>query len=133
VRPGLLRRWHPAALAPCPPQHSARSSERPSSEAGCRRMQRPAGAAASAVCRRSLLPAAAGPCRYAYFKKLDYFSTECIYSPFAARGQARCAAPRPCAWPCMVRLRRQAGRAPRLPPLDTRPRQPNIWERAGPV
>ena len=26
---------------------------------------------------------------YAYFKKLDYFSTECIYSPFAARGFAR--------------------------------------------
>ncbi|RMZ52009.1 hypothetical protein APUTEX25_001203 [Auxenochlorella protothecoides] len=26
---------------------------------------------------------------YAYFKKLDYFSTECIYSPFAARGLAR--------------------------------------------
>lgn len=26
---------------------------------------------------------------YAYFKKLDYFSTECIYSPFAARGVAR--------------------------------------------
>ena len=23
---------------------------------------------------------------YAYFKKLDYFSTECTYSPFAARG-----------------------------------------------
>eukprot|EP00803_Ostreobium_quekettii_P010447 evm.model.scf_1116.1 EVM.evm.TU.scf_1116.1 scf_1116:6061-10861(+) len=26
---------------------------------------------------------------YAYFKKLDYFSTECVYSPFAARGLAR--------------------------------------------
>lgn len=26
---------------------------------------------------------------YAYFKKLDYFNTECIYSPFAARGIAR--------------------------------------------
>ena len=26
---------------------------------------------------------------YAHFKKLDYFSTECIYSPFAARGAAR--------------------------------------------
>ncbi|KAI9331456.1 hypothetical protein DFJ73DRAFT_857288 [Zopfochytrium polystomum] len=26
---------------------------------------------------------------YAYFKKLDYFSTECIYSPFAYRGYAR--------------------------------------------
>lgn len=26
---------------------------------------------------------------YAYFKNLDYFSTECIYSPFAARGLAR--------------------------------------------
>ena len=26
---------------------------------------------------------------YAFFKKLDYFSTECIYSPFAARGAAR--------------------------------------------
>lgn len=26
---------------------------------------------------------------YAYFKKLDYFSTECIYSPYAARGFAR--------------------------------------------
>lgn len=26
---------------------------------------------------------------YAYFKKLDYFSTECKYSPFAARGLAR--------------------------------------------
>lgn len=26
---------------------------------------------------------------YAYFKKLDYFCTECIYSPFAARGMAR--------------------------------------------
>ena len=28
-------------------------------------------------------------CRYAYFKKLDYFSTECIYSPDAYRGHAR--------------------------------------------
>lgn len=27
--------------------------------------------------------------RYAYFKKLDYFSTECIYSPNAYRGYAR--------------------------------------------
>ncbi|CAH1798254.1 unnamed protein product [Owenia fusiformis] len=26
---------------------------------------------------------------YAYFKKLDYFSTECIYSPLAFRGHAR--------------------------------------------
>jgi cytoplasmic tRNA 2-thiolation protein 1 len=26
---------------------------------------------------------------YAYFKKLDYFSTECIYSPNAYRGYAR--------------------------------------------
>lgn len=26
---------------------------------------------------------------YAYFKKLDYFCTECIYAPFAARGLAR--------------------------------------------
>eukprot|EP00878_Enallax_costatus_P009892 GHUV01010329.1.p1 GENE.GHUV01010329.1~~GHUV01010329.1.p1 ORF type:complete len:379 (+),score=98.89 GHUV01010329.1:740-1876(+) len=26
---------------------------------------------------------------YAYFKKLDYFSTECVYAPFAARGFAR--------------------------------------------
>lgn len=26
---------------------------------------------------------------YAYFKKLDYFSTECIYSPNAYRGFAR--------------------------------------------
>ncbi|KAF5838474.1 hypothetical protein DUNSADRAFT_2803 [Dunaliella salina] len=26
---------------------------------------------------------------YAYFKRLDYFSTECIYAPFAARGFAR--------------------------------------------
>ncbi len=26
---------------------------------------------------------------YAYYKKLDYFSTECVYAPFAARGQAR--------------------------------------------
>merc|ERR1719361_940028 len=26
---------------------------------------------------------------YAYFKKLDYFSTECIYSPEAYRGHAR--------------------------------------------
>ena len=26
---------------------------------------------------------------YAYFKRLDYFSTECIYAPFAARGAAR--------------------------------------------
>ena len=26
---------------------------------------------------------------YAYFKKLDYFSTECVYAPFAARGYAR--------------------------------------------
>ena len=32
---------------------------------------------------------------YAHFKKLDYFSTECIYSPFAARG----AAPRVCEGP----------------------------------
>ena len=27
--------------------------------------------------------------RYAYFKKLDYFSTECVYSPDAYRGHAR--------------------------------------------
>ncbi len=27
--------------------------------------------------------------RYAHFKKLDYFSTECIYSPNAYRGFAR--------------------------------------------
>ena len=27
--------------------------------------------------------------RYAYFKKLDYFSTECKYSPDAYRGHAR--------------------------------------------
>lgn len=26
---------------------------------------------------------------YAYFKKLDYFSTECTYSPKAYRGYAR--------------------------------------------
>ena len=26
---------------------------------------------------------------YAHFKKLDYFSTECVYSPFAARGATR--------------------------------------------
>ena len=26
---------------------------------------------------------------YAYFKKLDYFSTECIYAPYATRGLAR--------------------------------------------
>jgi len=26
---------------------------------------------------------------YAYYKKLDYFSTECIYSPNAYRGHAR--------------------------------------------
>lgn len=26
---------------------------------------------------------------YAYYKKLDYFSTECIYAPYAARGLAR--------------------------------------------
>ena len=26
---------------------------------------------------------------YAYFKNLDYFSTECIYSPNAFRGHAR--------------------------------------------
>jgi cytoplasmic tRNA 2-thiolation protein 1 len=26
---------------------------------------------------------------YAYFKKLDYFSTECVYAPYAARGAAR--------------------------------------------
>lgn len=26
---------------------------------------------------------------YAYFKKLDYFSTECVYAPFAARGFTR--------------------------------------------
>ena len=26
---------------------------------------------------------------YAFFKKLDYFSTECIYSPNAYRGFAR--------------------------------------------
>jgi hypothetical protein len=30
-----------------------------------------------------------GCSRYAYFKKLDYFSTECIYSPDAYRGHAR--------------------------------------------
>ena len=29
------------------------------------------------------------PFKYAYFKKLDYFSTECIYSPDAYRGHAR--------------------------------------------
>lgn len=27
--------------------------------------------------------------RYAYYKNLDYFSTECIYSPNAYRGHAR--------------------------------------------
>ena len=27
--------------------------------------------------------------RYVYFKKLDYFSTECIYSPDPYRGHAR--------------------------------------------
>ena len=26
---------------------------------------------------------------YAYHKKLDYFSTECVYAPFATRGLAR--------------------------------------------
>lgn len=26
---------------------------------------------------------------YAHFKSLDYFSTECVYAPFAARGAAR--------------------------------------------
>jgi cytoplasmic tRNA 2-thiolation protein 1 len=26
---------------------------------------------------------------YAYFKRLDYFSTECVYSPDAYRGHAR--------------------------------------------
>jgi cytoplasmic tRNA 2-thiolation protein 1 len=26
---------------------------------------------------------------YAHFKKLLYFSTECLYAPFAARGFAR--------------------------------------------
>ena len=26
---------------------------------------------------------------YAYFKKLDYFATECIYAPDAYRGHAR--------------------------------------------
>ncbi len=26
---------------------------------------------------------------YAHFKKLDYFSTECVYSPYAYRGHAR--------------------------------------------
>jgi cytoplasmic tRNA 2-thiolation protein 1 len=26
---------------------------------------------------------------YAYYKKLDYFSTECLYSPNAYRGHAR--------------------------------------------
>ncbi|CAG9460719.1 unnamed protein product [Pedinophyceae sp. YPF-701] len=26
---------------------------------------------------------------YAYFKQLDYFSTECVYAPFAARGAVR--------------------------------------------
>jgi tRNA(Ile)-lysidine synthase TilS/MesJ len=26
---------------------------------------------------------------YAYHKRLDYFSTECVYAPFAARGFAR--------------------------------------------
>ncbi|GFH20408.1 cytoplasmic tRNA adenylyltransferase 1, partial [Haematococcus lacustris] len=26
---------------------------------------------------------------YAYFRRLDYFSTECVYAPFAARGFAR--------------------------------------------
>lgn len=29
------------------------------------------------------------PTRYAYFKRLDYFSTECTYSPDAYRGHAR--------------------------------------------
>lgn len=26
---------------------------------------------------------------YAYFKKLDYFATECVYAPDAYRGHAR--------------------------------------------
>ena len=26
---------------------------------------------------------------YAYHKRLDYFSTECVYAPFATRGLAR--------------------------------------------
>ena len=26
---------------------------------------------------------------YAYFKRLDYFTTECLYAPFAARGHTR--------------------------------------------
>ena len=26
---------------------------------------------------------------YAHFKKLDYFSTECVYAPYATRGFAR--------------------------------------------
>ena len=37
----------------------------------------------------SVFPAHVTVCRYAYFKKLDYFSTECIYSPDAYRGHAR--------------------------------------------
>ena len=38
---------------------------------------------------RSCCLAVCEPRRYAYFKKLDYFSTECIYSPNAYRGFAR--------------------------------------------
>ena len=40
---------------------------------------------------------------YAYYKKLDYFSTECVYAPFAARGAARdfVQGPRGVPWACM--------------------------------
>jgi len=39
--------------------------------------------------RSSCVNSSASAPRYAYFKKLDYFSTECIYSPDAYRGHAR--------------------------------------------
>ena len=39
--------------------------------------------------------------RYAYFKKIEYLSTECIYSPDAYRGHAR----------AFLRISRRRGRA----------------------
>jgi len=65
---------------------------------------------------------------YAYFKRLDYFSTECVYAPFAAGGAARAIV--------NVRAARGAGRGAArdfVKDLEARPparparRAPGIW------
>ena len=43
----------------------------------------------AAACKASVSWLTRSRLRYAYFKKLDYFSTECSYSPAAYRGFAR--------------------------------------------